>query len=41
MSTTIKVALISAAVTVVLMRLAAHTVTGRKFIIGSVQTGAV
>ena len=34
MSTTVKVLLLSAAVTVVLMRLAAHTVQGRAIILG-------
>ncbi len=34
MNTTLKVALISLAVTVVAMRLAAHTVAGRKYLLG-------
>lgn len=34
MTTTVKVALISLAVTVVALRLASHTVLGRKYLLG-------
>lgn len=41
MNTTVKVALIAAGVTVLLMRLAAHTELGRKVILGGAIAKAV